>query len=302
MSKIYDLIIVGAGPAGITASIYAARKKMDILVLTGDIGGQTAWSGDIENYVGYQFITGVELTMKFEEHMKKYGVEVRENEEMTGIAREKDTIKITTGKGVYKAGTAVIATGKRSKELNVPGEKEFRNKGIAYCATCDAPLFGGKDVAVIGGGNSALEAVLQLIKIAKHVYIINITDKLEGDAIIRDKAVSADNVTVINNSSVLAIEGDSLVEKVRIGSGGEERTIEVQGVFVEIGLSPNTGFKSDIDLNERGEIIVNSRNETNIPGVFAAGDVTDVVEKQIIIAAGEGAKAALGSFKYLAQQ
>ena len=171
----HDLIIIGAGPAGITASVYAARKKMDPLVITKDIGGQAAWSGDIENYTGYQFITGPQLAQKFEEHMRQYNISLRENEGVLEVKKIKETVSVKTDKGSYEARTAIIASGKKSRELNVPGEKEFKNKGLTYCATCDGPLFAGKDVAVIGGGNSALDAALQLIKIASKVYIINIT-------------------------------------------------------------------------------------------------------------------------------
>src|SRR3989338_3163504 len=154
----YDLIIIGAGPAGITASVYAARKRLKFLVITKDIGGQTAWSGDIENYTGYQFITGPDLTAKFEEHMKQYRVELKENEEVLGIEKIGTLIRVKTSKKEYEAKTVIIASGKRSRELGVPGEKEFKNRGLTYCATCDAPLFSGKDVAVIGGGNSGLDA------------------------------------------------------------------------------------------------------------------------------------------------
>ena len=171
----YDLIIIGAGPAGITASVYTARRRMNLLVITKDIGGQAALSGDVENYTGYQFITGPELAAKFEEHMRKFDIAVKENEEVVELKRIDDKILVKTNKGSYEAKTAIIASGKRSRELNVPGEREFKNKGLTYCATCDAPLFSGKVVAIIGGGNSALDAALQLIKIAKHAYIINIT-------------------------------------------------------------------------------------------------------------------------------
>ncbi len=295
----YDLIIIGAGPAGITASVYAARKKINLLVITKDIGGQTAWSGDIENYTGYQFITGPELAAKFEEHMKQYGIEVKEGEEATGINKVDNKIVVKTGKGEYEARTAIIASGKTSRELNVPGEKEFKNRGLTYCATCDGPLFSGKDVAVVGGGNSALDAALQLMKIAKHIYLINITSRLGGDAIMRDKVERSEMVTVMNNTRITAIMGDKMVSGIKLKRDGKEETISVQGVFVEIGLIPNSNFAKGIKVNGYGEIEVSTYNETNIPGIFAAGDVTDVPEKQIIIAAGEGSKAALGAFKYL---
>jgi NADH-dependent peroxiredoxin subunit F len=300
-NKIYDLIIIGAGPAGITASVYAARKRMDFLVLTGDIGGQTIWSGDIENYTGYQFISGVDLAGKFEEHIKQYGIEVHENELVTSIEKKENVIKTSTRKADYLSKTVIIASGKKSRELNVPGEKEFRNKGLAYCATCDAPLFAGKDVAVIGGGNSALEAGLQLVKIARKIYLVNAAQELTGDAIMREKLVRDEKVTVMNGVKVLAVLGDKFVEAVRIEESGQNQDISVQGVFVEIGLVPNTNFRSKVDLNSQGEIKVSHCNETNIPGVFAAGDVTEVPEKQIIIAAGEGAKAALRAFSYISK-
>ncbi len=298
----YDLIIIGAGPAGITASIYAARKKMDLLVITKDIGGQTAVSGEIENYTGYQFITGPELTAKFEEHLRQFGIVLKENEAVTGLKKIGDTVRVTTDKGVYETKTVIIASGKRSRELNVPGENEFKNKGLTYCATCDAPLFSGKDVAVIGGGNSALDATLQLMKLCPRIYVINITSSLGGDAVMREKVLASSKVTVFNNAQVTAVFGDKLVNAIKIRKEEKEEVLSVKGVFVEIGLIPNSEFTKDIEKNQFGEIKVNLSNETNIPGIFAAGDVTDVPEKQIIIAAGEGSKACLSVFRYLAQQ
>lgn len=295
----YDLIIIGAGPAGITAAVYAARKRLNFLVLTGDIGGQTAWSGDIENYTGYQFISGPDLTAKFEEHMRRYGVPVKEVEEAVGMERAGNAIKVRTAKGEYEAKTAIIASGKTSRELGVPGEKEFRNRGLTYCATCDGPLFSGKTVAVIGGGNSALDAALQLVKIAKHVYLVNINPQLGGDAIMREKVEKDSVVTVMNNARITAVLGSKMVNAIKVKREGAEETLAVEGVFVEIGLVPNSAFIKDVRKNEYGEIVINCRNETSIPGIFAAGDVTDVPEKQIVIAAGEGSKAALAAFRYL---
>jgi alkyl hydroperoxide reductase subunit F len=297
----YDLIIIGAGPAGITAAVYAARKKMSLLVISRDIGGQAAWSGDIENYTGYQFITGPELAAKFEEHMRKYEIDLKETEAVTEISKTGEVVSVRTDKGVYEAKTAIIASGKRSRELNVPGEKEFKNRGLTYCATCDGPLFAGKDVAIIGGGNSALDAALQMIRIAKRVYIVNITPKLGGDAVMREKIEKSDVVTVMNNSQVTAVLGEKMVNAIKIKREGKEETIAVEGVFVEIGLIPNSEFAKGLAKNEFGEIKVSPRNETNVPGIFAAGDVTDVPEKQIIIAAGEGSKACLSAFRYLSE-
>ena len=298
----HDLIIIGAGPAGITASVYAARKGMNFLVITKDVGGQAALSGDIENYTGYQFITGPELAAKFEEHMRQYGIELKENEEVTEIKREDSFISVKTAKGAYEAKTVIIASGKRSRELGVPGEKEFRNRGLTYCATCDGPLFAGKVVAVIGGGNSALDATLQLMNIAKHIHLINITSHLGGDIIMREKVKESKKVSILNNSTVIEVLGEKMVSGVKVKTEKEEKRLSVQGVFVEIGLIPNSGFARDLEKSELGEIKVNCHNETNIPSIFAAGDVTDVPEKQIIVAAGEGAKAALSASRYLLQR
>lgn len=300
----YELIIVGAGPAGITASIYAVRKRLNFLVLTRDIGGQSAWSGEIENYTGYQFITGPELAQKFEEHIKKYKVDVSEGEEVTLVKKKMDFIEVISKKASYQAKTVIIASGKRPRELSVPGEKEFKNRGLTYCATCDGPLFAGKEVVVIGGGNSALDAGLQMARIAKKVYLINISSKLTGDPIMQDKLMGYKHVEILNNRQVISIMGDIMVKAIKIKDivSGKEEILNVEGVFVEIGLIPNSEFVEDVEKNQLGEIVVNCHNETNIPGILAAGDVTNVPEKQIIIACGEGAKACLSAFRYLSMQ
>ncbi len=302
MKRIYDLIIIGAGPAGITAAVYAARKKIDTLVVTKDIGGQAALSGDIQNYTGYQFISGPELAEKFEEHMRKFNFNIRENEEVTKLAAKQNNFLVKTDKNSYRAKTVIVASGKKSRELGVYGEKEFKNKGLVYCATCDAPLFSEDDVAVIGGGNSALDATLQLMKIANYVYIINIADYLTGDEIMQEKIKKSKKVSILNNSQVIEILGDNFVNAIKIKKDKKVETLAVQGIFVEIGLIPNSNFAVDLNKTKSGEIKVNNKNETNIPGIFAAGDVTDVFEKQIIIAAGEGAKATLSVFRYLSSR
>jgi alkyl hydroperoxide reductase subunit F len=302
-----DLIIVGAGPAGITAAVYAARKKLDFSVITGDIGGQAAWSGDIENYTGYQFITGPDLALKFKEHLQNFDFDLQEGMEVTKIARENPNLpagrqgfKIQTSKGdVLTAQTVIVASGKRSRMLNVPGEVEFKNRGVTYCATCDGPLFAGRDVAVIGGGNSALDAAIQMMKIASKVYLININPGLGGDAVMQEKIVASDRVEILNAARTLEIKGDKFVNAVKVESRGKTREIPLQGIFIEIGLIPNSDFIEMVEKNKNGEIIINCAAETSVPGVFAAGDVTDVPEKQIIVAAGDGAKASLSAFKYL---
>ena len=295
----YDLIIIGAGPAGITAAVYAARKRINLLVISRDIGGQAAWSGDIENYTGYQFITGPELAAKFEEHMRKFEIKLKEQETASEVGRSGDKIIIKTDRAEYEAACVIIASGKRTKQLGVPGEKEFKNKGLTYCATCDAPFFNGKNVAVIGGGNSALDAAIQLMRIAKHIHIINIAAALTGDAIMQEQLNASPLVKVLNNTQVAAVLGNKMVNAIQIKREGGIETVPVEGVFVEIGLMPNSEFAKTVEKNQYGEIKVNCHNETNIEGIFAAGDVTNVPEKQIIIAAGEGSKAALSAFRYL---
>lgn len=298
----YELIIIGAGPAGITAAVYAARKKIDFLIISQDIGGQTAISGDVENYTGYQFISGPQLTEKFEEHMRQFKVQLKSPESVTRIEKKTDFLEVTTNKGTYQTKTIIIASGKRPRLLNVPGERKFKNRGVSYCATCDAPLFPKKKVAVIGGGNSALDAALQLIKIAEKIYLININEKLGGDAIMREKLEASDKVSIHNAAKTLEILGDNFVKAIKIRQADKDLTLEVQGVFVEIGSVPGVEFIDFVARNNFGEIKIDAENKTNVSGVFAAGDVTDVLEKQIIIAAGEGAKAVLSVFRYLATQ
>lgn len=301
MAQIYDLIILGAGPAGITAAVYAVRKRLDFLVVSLDIGGQTAWSGDIENYTGYQFISGPELTAKFQEHMESFGTKVNLPEKVKAIETKEKLIKITTDKAEYMAKTVIIATGKSSRLLGVSGEAEFKNKGVTYCATCDGPVFSGKNVAIIGGGNSALEAALQMIKISPRVEIVNIAAELTGDPIMIEKLNKSDVVKIHNKAEVIKIYGDTFVKGIEVKQKDKVYNLEVAGVFVEIGLVPNSGFAEILTLNAKKEIVVDSFNRTSLAGVFAAGDVTNIPEKQIVIACGEGAKACLSVFKYLSR-
>jgi len=305
VTVLYDLVIVGAGPAGLTAGIYAARKRMKTAVLSENVGGQTLWSGLVENYLGYQVITGSELASKFREHLKNYGdiIELREGEKVVRVSRsqdEKSFSTVTSNGETFISRTLIIASGRVPKSLGVPGEAEFRNKGVTYCATCDGPLFSGKNVAVIGGGNAALDAAIQLTKIASKVFIINANAQLSGDEILKEKVVNSSNVEVINNAMTTEIFGDKFVSGIKMAVGGSpERDIAVEGVFVEIGSSAVSSIVPDVAKNDRGEIIVDCAVNTSIPGLFAAGDVTSVPEKQIIVAAGEGAKAALAAFRHL---
>ncbi|HTY13421.1 MAG TPA: FAD-dependent oxidoreductase [Candidatus Omnitrophota bacterium] len=301
MTESRELIIIGAGPAGITAAVYAARKKMDFMVLTDDIGGQAAWSGSIENYTGYQLISGPDLVAKFEEHLGKYRFDLQEGVRAEKVLKDNDDllVKATDGKE-YRARTVIIASGKNPKALGVPGESEFKNRGVTYCATCDGPLFAGKEVAVIGGGNSALDAALQLIKIASRVHVINLADELTGDPVMKEKLSVSANCEIINSAKVVGISGGKFVEMIAIETGGKRRKIPAQGVFIEIGVTPNSSMIDIVKKNEQGEILIDCASRTSVAGIFAAGDVTNVPEKQIIVAAGEGAKAALSAFRYLA--
>ncbi len=295
----HDLVIIGAGPAGITASIYAARKKMDLVVVSENVGGQTILSSDIENYTGYQFITGIELSQKFREHLEQFEINVKEGEVATRVERVDDRIEIETNANRYEARTAIIASGRIPRKLNVPGEEEFRNRGVTYCATCDGPVFAGKDVAIIGGGNSAFEAVLQMMKIATHVYVFEATDRFRADPVMMEKAEKSENVSMFTKSKVVRIVGDRLVSGIDVEINGEDKHFDVGGILIEIGSSPASEFVRGVTKNETGEIVVDCRCATNIPGIFAAGDVTDVYAKQIVVACGEGAKAALAAFEYL---
>ena len=299
--KVYDLIITGAGPAGITASVYAARKKMDFLVITKDVGGQATLSSEVENYTGYQFITGPELVQKFREHFEKFSVEMKEGEGVKLVEKKGDIVEVETDRGMYMAKTAIIASGRVPRKLGVDGEDEFKNRGVTYCATCDAPLFADMNVAVIGGGNSALDAVLQLVKIANKIYVIDIAPRLSADQIMVDKAKKDDKVIIYNSTKVEKIYGEDFVKGLKIARSGKLQDIAVEGVFIEAGSYPASDFVKGVKKNEYEEIIVNCNCETNIPAIFAAGDVTSVPAKQIIVACGEGAKAAMAVFEYISK-
>jgi alkyl hydroperoxide reductase subunit F len=299
---VYELIIIGGGPAGMTAAVYAARKRLDTLFISKDLGGQPLWTAGIENYMGYQYIEGSELMEKFEEQVKQFPLEQKIGQEVAALSRVDAGFEVRTDIGEsYQAKALVIATGKRPRPLNVPGEERLKGVGVTYCAICDGPLFTGQKVAVIGGGNSALEAADDMVRMAESVYLVSVTP-LTGDQILIDNVKKGSNLTMFLEHEVVEIKGESRVEGIiiRDSKTGEKRNIEVGGVFVEIGLIPNSEFTKGITkLNKFGEIEVGSAGETEIPGLFAAGDVTDVPEKQIVVAAGEGAKAALQAHKYL---
>jgi len=299
-----DLIIIGGGPAGLTSAVYAARKKMDTLLLTKEFGGQLMWTREIENYMGYQFISGPELMGKFEEQVKRFAVDTQ-YEEVTGIIVQSDgTFIVKTEEGEYQSKTVIVASGKRSRRLEVPGEMEFAGRGVSYCATCDGPLFAGKIVAVVGGGNSAVQAAIELANVSPTVYLVSKKDYI-ADPILLDKMQAAKNIIELKGYISEGIYGKDVVEKliIRNIANGLSQEIAVQGVFVEVGLQPNSEYvKNLVEVNNKQEIIIDCRTQTHIPGLFAAGDVTNGPDKQIVIAAGDGAKAALMAYEYLLHQ
>ncbi|OGO14850.1 MAG: thioredoxin-disulfide reductase [Chloroflexi bacterium RBG_16_48_7] len=298
----YDLVIAGAGPAGLTAAVYAARKKLSTILVAREIGGQVNWTSGVENYMGYQFIEGPELMHKFEVQVKQFPLTIKTDLEITGVQAIEGGFEVTAGSGEKFQGKAVlVATGKKPRSLNVPGEKLFIGRGVSYCAICDGPIFAGMDVAVIGGGNSAVEVADDMTKIANQVYLISSTP-LTCDAVLEDKIKSAANLKMFLEYEVVEIKGEKLVKGIRIRDlkSRQETELNVGGIFVEIGLIPNSDpVKGVVTLNTMGEIAVNNANETSVKGLFAAGDVTNIPEKQIVIAAGEGAKAVLTAHRYL---
>lgn len=303
----YDLIIVGAGPAGLTAAIYAVRKKIKTLVISKDIGGQAAISGDIENYLGYAMITGPELAQKFRQHVEEFEeLELLDATEVTNLEKVDSIFKVTTNDGkTFEARAVIIASGRVPRLLGIPGEKEMLGRGVATCATCDAPLFAGKEVAVVGGGNSAMDAIFSLLKVAKKVYSVNINPDLTGDEVLKKQVTQAPNVELIGNVQTSAILNDGqkvTAIEIQDKNGGEKRTIPVQGVFIEIGQIPSVQFDHLTEKDKYQQILSDPDTmATNIQGIFTAGDVNNHWGEQIIIAAGEGSKAALRAAEYLSR-
>ena len=298
----YDLMIIGGGPAGLSASVYAARKRLKALLVSGDIGGQVNWTLGIENYLGYQFIEGPELISKFHDQVSQFPIEQKIGYKISRLEKIDGGFEaISEADDKYQTRTLILATGKRPRQLNVPGEKELTGRGVTYCAICDGPLFSGQRVVVVGGGNSALEAALDMVKIAEHVDLVSLTP-LTGDAVLIEKLGEAKNLSIFTEYQTEKIEGKDFVEGMVIKDlkSGQSKRLKVTGVFIEIGLVPNSELVSGfIKLNKWGEVPVNRSCETEIPGLYAAGDVTDAPEKQILVAAGEGAKAALQAHHYL---
>jgi len=298
----HELIIIGGGPAGLAATVYAARKQLKTLLASVDIGGQMSLTLGIENYLGYQFIEGPELIDKFQSQVSQFPIDQKIGDKVSRVEKIDGGFEVITEAGdKYQAKAVILATGKRPRRLNIPGETEFTGRGVSYCAICDGPVFSGQRVAVVGGGNSALEAALDLVKIAEYVDLVSLTS-LTGDAILINKLADAKNLSIFTEHQTEKVEGEVFVNGVLIKDlkSSESKRLAVTGIFIEIGLMPNSeAVKGLIELNKWGEVPVTCACETTIPGLYAAGDVTNIPEKQIIVAAGEGAKAALQAHRYL---
>ncbi len=301
----YDLIIIGGGPAGVAAGVYAARKKMKTALITESFGGQSIVSNDVQNWIGTKSISGFDLAKNLEEHLKaQEGMEIIEGDIVNSIEKLEQSFKVKTREGkVLETSTILITSGSRRKKLGVPGEKELDGKGVAYCATCDAPLFKDKVVAVVGGGNSGLESVLDLSKYATKVYLIEYNSTIKGDQITYEKIKLDPKVEVRLNTKTTEILGSNFVTGLKFvdtktNAPGE---LKLEGVFVEIGALPNTDFvKTLVELNNFGEIIVNHKTqETSLPGIWAAGDASDVIYKQNNISAGDAIKAVMNIQEFL---
>lgn len=302
---VFDVLIIGGGPAGSAAAIYAARKGIKTGLVAQKFGGQVMDTLGIENFISIKETQGPQLVRNLEEHVKSYDVDIMNLQNAVSLKKE-DVLIVELENGIeLKSKSVILATGAKWRELGVPGEKEFRNKGVAYCPHCDGPLFKGKRVAVVGGGNSGVEAAIDLAGIVSHVTLLEFGAELRADAVLQKRLYSLPNVNVIVNAQTLEVIGNDNVSGLRYKSRIDESVhhIDLEGIFVQIGLVPNTSWlRESVDLTKFGEIVIDSHGSTSMPGVYAAGDCTNIPFKQIIIAMGEGAKASLGAFDYIIRQ
>lgn len=298
----FDVLVVGGGPAGSSAAIYAARKGIRTGIVVERFGGQVNDTLGIENFISVKYTEGPKLASSLEDHVRSYGVDVVK-QRAKRVERIDNIIEVELENGaVLKSKTVILATGARWRNVNVPGEKELKNKGVAYCPHCDGPLFAGKDIAVIGGGNSGIEAAIDLAGVVKHVTVVEFMPELKADSVLQKRLFSLPNVTVVKNAATKEIHGSDKVTALTYEdrATGEQHKVDLQGVFVQIGLVPNTDWLGEsVERNRFGEIVVDNRGATNVPGVFAAGDCTTSPYKQIIISMGSGATAALSAFDFL---
>ncbi|WP_055107087.1 alkyl hydroperoxide reductase subunit F [Paenibacillus ihumii] len=298
----FDVLVIGGGPAGASAAIYAARKGIRTGIVAERFGGQVNDTLSIENFISVKYTEGPKLAASLEEHAKEYNIDIMKAQRAKRLEK-KDLIEVELENGaILRSKTVIISTGARWRNLGVPGEAEYKNKGVAYCPHCDGPLFAGKKVAVVGGGNSGIEAAIDLAGLTEHVTVLEFMPELKADSVLQDRLNSLPNTTVIKNAQVKEITGSNRVDGVSYieRESGETKHLDLEGVFVQIGLVPNTDWLGDtIERTRMGEIVVDSHGATSIPGVFAAGDCTNSPYKQIIISMGSGATAALGAFDYL---
>ncbi|MFZ4632189.1 MAG: thioredoxin-disulfide reductase [Patescibacteria group bacterium] len=298
----YDLIIIGSGPAGMTAGIYAVRREMKTLIIGKEVGGQMVWASEIENYPGFETISSFELINKFKDQTIKAGVEMKDDEIKTIEKTAEGTFLLQTNREKFEAKSVIIAMGLSPRRLAVNGEIEFNGKGVSYCANCDGPFFKNKRVAVIGGGNSALDAAEVLSKIASQVYLIHRNENFKAFNALVDEVKGRDNIEMILSADVKKIGGEAKVENIQIVDVNTkaEREIELDGVFIEVGRIASTDLVGElVERNEKQQIIVSSKMETKTPGLYAAGDVTDCEFKQITVAMGQATVAALSAYQYL---
>lgn len=295
-----DLITIGGAAASLTAAIYGKRSGMDTLVITDDFGGQINNTDVVENYLGFKSISGPDLAEKYVEHMREYDIEEKVGEKVVDVRKDGDVFEVETESGdVEKAYAVVIGTGGHRRRLDVPGEEEFRNKGVVYCAVCDGPLYQDEDVMVVGGGYAGTEAALYLSDIADNVKVIDTGDKLTGEEITISEVKNSENVEVVHNARVKEIYGDQFVEGAKYEKDGEIHDEEVAGVFIEIGTVPNSGITDLVDVNDSGYIKVNPEMETGVKGLYASGDVNDLGAQQLSVSSGQGTQAALNAAEHV---
>jgi NADH-dependent peroxiredoxin subunit F len=302
-TDIYAVLIIGAGPAGLTAAVYCARKMLNTMVISENIGGQALESWAIENYMGYRMISGEDLMKKFEEHVRTLNIRL-ELDKVVSITKEEEIFVVKTlSDTTFRARSLILTQGNRPKKLGVANEEKYLGRGLSVCSTCDGPLYKGKMVAVVGGGNSALQTALEMSEIAKSVSLI-VRSTIRADPIYLEKMNEKKNITVHRDTVITELHGEKFLSGVTIkGESGAEQKIPLDGAFIEIGWLPNSDMLEGlVDLNEKKEVLIDINGHTNVPGIFAAGDLTNVKSKQIIIAAGDGAKAALEAFEYLVKQ
>jgi thioredoxin-disulfide reductase len=301
---VYDFAIIGGGPAGITAGIYSKRQGLDSVLITKGFGGQMAQKAvDIENYPGFENISGFDLIQKMEDQLRAKKITIKDDKAIR-IEKENDIFKITLESGeILETKTAVITSGSEPRPLDVPGEKEFIGRGVSYCTTCDGPLFSGKDIAIIGGGNGGFEAAIFMDVYANNIYLLEYADTMRADKENQERAAKSKKIKLINGARLKEIKGEKFVKEIVYFDKKEntEKTLSVQGVFAQIGYGPASSLAMGlVDLNEKKEIITDHKTtETKTPGIFAAGDVTDSFVKQVVVAAADGAKSAMAAYKYL---